>query len=462
MRKTKHVIAQFTFYDRSGIQKFLEEQAQKGWQLEKIGNFTWKFRRIEPKKLHYAVTYFPKASIFDPGPSESQKRLQEFCAHGGWILVGTTAQMQVFYNEAEDPVPIETDSLIELENIHESAKKSFLPSYYLLLAVCILQMGMFFWQLHHAPLNTLSSNLNLFPAFCWAGLFLECVFEMVRYFLWHRRALAAAQTDGSFVKTRGFRNVQLVLLWVYLASFVLMVSSLGGKMVAITLSGIVLVSALVLLVLGIREGLKRLEFSAGANKIITIGSCVMLSFLVVGVGTVAVMNGIDRIWPDESASTYEYKGITFTSYDDVLPLKIEDLTDTAQGDYSYYFKGDCSVFLEKYVARQDPNMRDLGLPELRYVILDVKTPWILDTCLKELLDQYAGWEYTDVYGNVYHDEFVEVDAAPWGADAAYQGFNGGYAETEYVLCYGDRIINIEFDWEPTAQQMVIVREKLGN
>ena len=59
--------------------------------------------------------------------------------------MGTTAQMQVFYNEAEDPVPIETDSLIELENIHESAKKSFLPSYYLLLAVCILQMGMFFW-----------------------------------------------------------------------------------------------------------------------------------------------------------------------------------------------------------------------------------------------------------------------------------------------------------------------------
>ena len=59
MRKTKRVIAQFTFYDRTGIQKFLERQAEKGWMLEKISSYGWKFRRMKPEKIHYAVTYFP-------------------------------------------------------------------------------------------------------------------------------------------------------------------------------------------------------------------------------------------------------------------------------------------------------------------------------------------------------------------------------------------------------------------
>ena len=56
MKNTKRILAQFTFYDRTGIQKLLEKQAQKGWLLEKMTSFVWKVRRIEPQKIHYAVT----------------------------------------------------------------------------------------------------------------------------------------------------------------------------------------------------------------------------------------------------------------------------------------------------------------------------------------------------------------------------------------------------------------------
>ena len=55
MKNTKRILAQFTFYDRTGIQKLLEKQAQKGWLLEKMTSLGWKFRRIEPQKIHYAV-----------------------------------------------------------------------------------------------------------------------------------------------------------------------------------------------------------------------------------------------------------------------------------------------------------------------------------------------------------------------------------------------------------------------
>ena len=94
MRKYKYMRAQFTFYDRTGIQRILEEKAEKGWLLDKVSNFGWRFRRIEPKKIHFAVTYFPPASAYDSHPSERQQDLIDFCDHSGWKLIGTAAQMQ--------------------------------------------------------------------------------------------------------------------------------------------------------------------------------------------------------------------------------------------------------------------------------------------------------------------------------------------------------------------------------
>lgn len=96
--------------------------AEKGWLLEEMSSYFWTYRRIAPKKIHFFVSYYPKASDFDPEPSEEQKDFQDFCAHTGWVLAGTSAQMQVFYNEREDPVPIETDPELEISTIDRAAK----------------------------------------------------------------------------------------------------------------------------------------------------------------------------------------------------------------------------------------------------------------------------------------------------------------------------------------------------
>lgn len=142
MRKYKYMRAQFTFYDRTGIQRILEEKAEKGWLLDKVSNFGWRFRRIEPKKIHFAVTYFPPASAYDSRPSERQQDLIDFCDHSGWKLIATAAQMQIFCNEQENPVPIETDPVIELENIHKSAKKNYLPAYLSIGALALVQIAL--------------------------------------------------------------------------------------------------------------------------------------------------------------------------------------------------------------------------------------------------------------------------------------------------------------------------------
>ena len=51
MRKNKYIFPAFSFYDRTGIQNFLEQKAMEGWMLEKMSAFGWRFRRIAPQRV---------------------------------------------------------------------------------------------------------------------------------------------------------------------------------------------------------------------------------------------------------------------------------------------------------------------------------------------------------------------------------------------------------------------------
>ena len=58
--------------------------------------------------------------------------------------------------------------------------------------------------------------------------------------------------------------------------------------------------------------------------------------------------------------------------------------------------------------------------------------------------------------------YLEQDPTPWKANEVYQlAYQDSGALNSYLLCYDDRIIEISFDWEPTAEQMAIVAEKLS-
>ena len=178
MKNTKRRIEPLSFFDHTGISGHLERMAAKGWMIEKIINTGWVYRRIEPKNIHFAVSYFPKASEFDPEPSEEQKMFHDFCAHTGWQLACTSAQLQIFYNERENPIPIETDPELELQAIHASAKKGFIPQYIALLAIALLNGAMWISNLLGDPIDLLSPPTKLFTGFAWLLLAILCIVEL--------------------------------------------------------------------------------------------------------------------------------------------------------------------------------------------------------------------------------------------------------------------------------------------
>ena len=73
MRNHHFHIQYFNFYDLDGMGRHLEKMAARGWMLEKMTTFGWHYRRMEPKRLRFTVTYHDTFSVFDPEQSEGQQ-----------------------------------------------------------------------------------------------------------------------------------------------------------------------------------------------------------------------------------------------------------------------------------------------------------------------------------------------------------------------------------------------------
>lgn len=459
MRKHKWMMAQFTFYDRTGICKLLEQQAEKGWLLESISSLGWKFKRTEPRKVHYAVTYFPKASAYDPGPSEQQRELQEFCAHSGWILAGTSAQMQVFYNLAEDPVPIETDPMMELENIHRSAKKNYLPAYIILFVLAIFQIALQIGQAISYPLTYLSQNSTLFNFFCQSVLFLMCGQEILGYFLWYRKARAAAE-NGEFVETKGHRNFQLFLMWLVIGALILLLISMAP------VDSLVMVACLVLMtcvyaVVGLSQFfMKKWGVARNVNRTVTIVMAFVMAFAVTSFAVYKLSDVMHLQEENRVVGYYDLHGMQVELYDDPIPLCVEDMLDVSNDDYSRSAREEKSLLLK----RSEYYQRIWGPaeePDLEYVIYETSIPAIYDLCVRECLKPRDYPIDIDTEGNEIYDTYLAQDAAPWGAREVYRRYVGEDAGDYWTLCFENRVVVFQPGWELTPEQMTIVGEKLG-
>lgn len=462
MNDTKRKLMSFTFYDRTGIQRRLEEQAALGWMLEKATGFGWLFRRIEPAKIHFAVTYFPSATAFDPKPSEKQQRFQDFCAHTGWELVSSNAQLQIFCNRAENPIPIETDPEIELQNIHASVKKTFLPVYLLNMVLPLMQFGLFFQRLSWDPIGELSSTPALISLMLYAILLFFAVSSLWMYLSWYRKAKKAAE-NGIFLETRSTDRFQIVILSCAVLALICLGVSYNNSWVLWSMVLMVAsIFAITALVLWISNRMKKRGVSARGNQAVTYGMCILLSLLVCGALIWVIAGNLhsDREHAD-AAGSYDYHGMTWYVYDDEIPLTIEDLMETDYDGYSYEVISDqSSPLLARFQARQKTRYDALEEPELSYHVVTVKADFLYDWTVEKMLSDFAH-NYGHPEDDPYWDEHISIEASPWGAEQAFQLTLGGESVERYLLCYPDRIVEIDLDWFPTEEQMGIIGSALA-
>lgn len=467
MKATKRRFEQFLFYDYTGIERHLEWMASKGWQLHKITRLYWEYRRTEPQKLTYTVTYFSEASEFNPYPTENQETFREYCKDAGWKLVAEWAQMQIFCTERENPTPIETDESVKLKAIHRAMKKNFLPSSVFMLLLSLSQIIFQFHTITRDPVYLLSNGTVLFTATMWNILAIQMLIPLIGYAVWYRKSKKAVSIGGNCVENNGGYKKVTSFMWLLTAiAIVLVVFSMSTQHFGWSgILGIVNITVLIALVLTIKNALKRAKASRRVNLTVTMVSCVILSIALTGAMVLGIVRGLNAGWfgnhqPDETYTTTLPNGSTHTwdIFHDPLPLKVEDLQDVDYDHYSYEWTARASFLLAQYVARQDSFPDGRNAPELRYEIVQVKLPALFGLCLKDYLDQY---NYERDFPEEDKRYFRLTDDHAWQADAVYQLYRQDEAMDEYILCWGNRIVYINFDEIPTAEQIAIATEKLS-
>lgn len=461
MKERKRRWMPLTFYDRSGMERDLEAQAAQGWMLEKTSAFGWSYRRIEPAKIRFSVVYFPAASAFDPAPSEKQQQFQDFCAHTGWELIASNAQLQIFCNRQENPVPIETDPVLELENIHASVKKSVLPTYGMNLVLGFMQIGLAVMRFSMDPIGELASLGAVLSMLFWVLMIFSNGMQIFLYYRWLRKAGAAAQ-EGRFLETKSTDRFQMVMILSTTLALVFMLLSFGGgSMLLLSLALVVGILGITAVMIWLSNQLKKRAIKAGTNRLVTYGVTVFISLLLGGVILWAMVSvRLDSTDRKSEALAYEYNNWTFYVYQDPIPLRIEDLLETDYTGYSREIISDVSSpLLSRFEARQRPRHDALKEPELLYRVIHVKAPflyrWVLDMMKEEFSHGYGYPEDTDGW-----EEHRPIDPSSWGAEEAWQLVLGGEVKNRYLLCYEGYIIEIDLDWEPTQAQMDVIIQKL--
>ena len=456
MRDTKRQIVRCAFYDQTAMQKQFEKMASQGWLIEKISGYLWTYRKIEPTDLHITVTYFPNASEFDPGPSESQQMMEEFAARDGWKLLTRWGQIQVFCNESEDPTPIETDPVTQVNTIWRAMKKNLIPSHLMVLALCLYQLIFNGYRLFTEMVDFLSTPYLLSSIPLWILLLLAEINELITCFRWHRKAKPAAE-NGIFlpVKTNRFITFALILSCLVVLFNTLQLPS-GFRTFSLIWMAVIL--SIILIANLLKRWLKRNGASKGTNYTLTILLIIVLTFVFLGILTAFILrSGLDD--GRTPVDSYERNGWTFEIYDEPMPLYVEDLMEIGDSTWSRERnKHNETLLVSRSEYRQDyVKGGPEGLKDLAYTIVDIKLPILYDTIKEAMLRERQDEVHGDV---IFIDHYEPIDASLWEASVAYQLHWSDSILDTYLICLDNRIVEIKFYWDPTPEQIEIVVEKL--
>lgn len=357
--------------------------------------------------------------------------------------------MQVFYNEEEDPLPIQTDPEMEVRMVGKLARR-MVPAYLILLVLGFFVGGSWCYSLIHTPIKLLTTPGSTFMGLCWLGLFVYSITDLITYLAWRHRALAAAQR-GEFLPTRGCHKLMYVVLGMIVLGLMYWLATERRPGMRLVTGGILLAYVVVFLsVNGTKRTLKRRKASAGVNRAITLSLDVILSVILVGTVMFLFIRGLQS-------------GAISMEQEIRAPLSASELTGVDEEKYLTTVSTDMSLFLDRKEVQCRTGFEQMTeVPWMNYTLVEIHIPILYDACFQELCREKEKRIATYVDGSIVHAQYQMVDPTPWGAEEAYQLNLAGEFRQEYVLCWKDRIVQLGADWDLTAEQMAVAGEKLLN
>ncbi|EHQ89108.1 DUF2812 domain-containing protein [Desulfosporosinus youngiae] len=457
--KVKKVI-NFRFDRYKDIEVKLEKLAAKGLFLEECDAFLWTFRKGEPKKLKYTVTYFSEGSVFNPDITDNQQTYFDYAKAAGWDFVTQFNQMQIFCSEADNPIPFETDEKEKFENIKRCMRKSFLPSIIVMILVLMLNLVVQFNSFQLDPIDFLSDPSRLFSVAMILAVVIYEVYSLLDYFIWCKRSERSIAGGGECAENISMvrRIVHIIFMSFIFAGFGYLLNYLVFKISWFGAFLCIIQMPILLTVFWLSiKYLKKKKASAAINKVISFTVLILaafayLAFIVWFTIKFGFNVGADSdyrtvAWPVTATTSHEYR-----LYRDDIPLTCEDLYGDIDYDYySYEKKINSTLFLTKSNYRQDSLPAKDAPPRLEYDILEPQFKFVYHLAKKHLLE-IPQWR-----DNV---SFESIDNKIFGTVEAYQRYYDDTPTGKYILLFENKMIELTMEEPPSRKQISIIKEKL--
>lgn len=408
MAKTKKKIEIFDFYDVEGMQRRLEAMAQQGWIIEHIDNDIWTYRKEQPQNIHFAVTHFDSYSNSEAEPDRGQSEYLEMCAAAGWQLAARYNSLFVFINNSENPVPLETDAVTQVENINETMKTDFgSHRIYAAIVLLVLPFARNLMELVTDPVKFVNDPGHLFTFSVIAAYIAMFAVEKLNYRLWYKKAARVAETTGEFVQASKNRQPLAMIAEVIL---LLVAVELSGKSFdPLFLTGIYISLALASAVYFYGLKLKKSVRLVVAVAVIALSTAIMY-FSVNAAGFTPV----------------EIKH----SGEENMPVSMEklDIQPTTQEYVSFSTEYRCFLF-DKYEGSQEYLKTDAGwmVDDFSYTLVKVKSPGFYNSLKRDYINK------------LNHNKNMGIEY--WKAWETYDDTDMAYKDHyKYQIFYGDAIL----------------------
>lgn len=432
----------FSPFDLQGTAEHLSAMAAKGWQLESIGPFLWKYRRAEPARIHYAVASPPAGG--ESGGEGERLYFQDLCAAAGWEKVTDWAAMQIYANKMERPTPLETDEALRLESVHRSMRSTYLAGRWNSLgcdAVLLLARILEFFL---TPYNFFLSNVSLGVSLACLLLIAANLSAIAAYWLWYRRSRKSVEAEGGLAPVpRSYQTLSrlpdvLLVLGVLLP---VLLEALAGDSLAAARCALVLALflAAAALLYGLARFLRRRNVPRESRLAVEI-LCALLLALCLGS---AFQSSLVRGTAPEVPS-YTWQNFQWDREPQPLPLTVGDLTGENWAHIHRRIYDQSRSLLASRATYYETAAREDGKQVfLNYIVLDTGSNFVYHRVLNSLIEADSTYQYRS------------EDPAPWGAETVYRQYRGGEARDHWFLCWPGRIVRIfaeglEFTPEQTA------------
>ena len=196
----------FTLWEYPQMLTHFEDMAQNGWMLTEYSEAELCYEKCTPKTIHFAATFFPDYDFLEPEVPQSLQRLWSFCEESGWRHITDSASMQIFCNERENPVPLHTDAVVQLDNFHRMINAAKLKNwrqeavinggFIIFLAVVA---GVFIKDTSFSELAGRVSPLALLIASYYTYKCISAVCGLISYYCWYKKADRTAKSQNIFI-----------------------------------------------------------------------------------------------------------------------------------------------------------------------------------------------------------------------------------------------------------------------